>query len=42
MVLVKVITDARDHITGAAKTYSPEEMKRNMMEKTPQAQQQKP
>jgi hypothetical protein len=41
MVLVKVITDAQDHITGPVKTFDPEEMKRQMMEKMQQMQQQK-
>jgi hypothetical protein len=39
MVLVKVITDAQDHITGPVQKFDPEEMKRRMMEKM---QQQKP
>ena len=39
MVLVKVITDATDHITGPVKTFDPEEMKRQMMQRM---QQQKP
>jgi hypothetical protein len=42
MVLVKVITDATDHITGPVKTFDPEDMKRQMMEKMQQMQQQKP
>lgn len=33
MVLVKLITDATDHITGPVKTFDPEAMKRQMMEK---------
>lgn len=41
MVLVKVITDAQNHITGPVKTFDPEEMKRQMMEKMQQMQQQK-
>jgi len=40
MVLVKVITDAKDHITGPVQTSDPEEMKRQMMEKM--QQQEKP
>jgi hypothetical protein len=36
MVLVKVITDAKDHITGPVQTFDPEEMKRQMMEKMKQ------
>jgi hypothetical protein len=39
MVLVKIITDATDHITGPVKTFDPEEMKRQMMQRM---QQQKP
>ena len=39
MVLLKVITDAQDHITGPVKTFDPAEMKRQMMERM---QQQKP
>jgi len=42
MVLVKVITDAQDHITGPVTTYDPDQMKRQMMEKMQQMQQQKP
>jgi hypothetical protein len=42
MVLVKVITDAQDHITGPVKTFDPEEMKRQMMEKMQQQKPQKP
>ena len=37
MVLVKVITDAKDHITGPVQTFDPEAMKRQMMEKMQQA-----
>ena len=40
MVLVKVITDAKDHITGPVTTFDPEQMKRQMMEKM--QQQEKP
>jgi len=40
MVLVKVITDAKVHITGPVQTFDPEEMKRQMMEKV--QQQEKP
>jgi hypothetical protein len=40
MVLVKVIIDAKDHITGPVQTFDPEEMKRQMMEKM--QQQEKP
>jgi len=40
MVLVKVITDAKDHITGPVTTFDPEQMKRQMMEKL--QQQEKP
>jgi len=32
MTLTKVITDAKDHITGPVKTFDPEAMKRQMME----------
>jgi len=39
MVLVKLITDATDHITGPVKTFDPAEMQRQMMERM---QQQKP
>jgi hypothetical protein len=39
MVLVKLITDATDHITGPVSTFDPEAMKRQMMERM---QQQKP
>jgi hypothetical protein len=39
MVLVKVITDAKDHITGPVQTFDPEAMKRQMMERM---QQEKP
>lgn len=42
MVLVKVITDAQDHITGPVTTFDPDAMKRQMMEKMQQMQQQKP
>ena len=42
MVLMKVITGATDHITGAVKTFDPEEMKRQMMEKMQQTQKPKP
>jgi hypothetical protein len=42
MVLVKVITDAQDHITGPVKTFDPDEMKRQMMEKMQQQRPQKP
>ena len=41
MVLVKVITDAQDHLTGTPKKFDPEEMERQMMEKIQQMQQQK-
>jgi hypothetical protein len=41
MVLVKLITDAQDHITGPVTTFDPDEMKRQMMEKMQQMQQQK-
>jgi len=40
MVLVKVITDAKDRITGPITTFDPEQMKRQMMEKM--QQQEKP
>jgi hypothetical protein len=40
MVLVKVITDAKDHITGPVTIFDPEQMKRQMMEKM--QQQEKP
>ncbi len=39
MVLVKVITDAKDHITGTPTKFDPEAMRRQMME---QMQKQKP
>jgi hypothetical protein len=39
MVLVKLITDAKDHITGTPTKFDPEAMKRQMME---QMQKQKP
>lgn len=42
MVLVKVISDAQDHITGPVKKFDPEEMKRQMMEKMQQQKPQKP
>jgi len=42
MVLVKVITDAQDHITGPVKTFDPQEMKRQMMEKMQQQKPQEP
>ena len=41
MVLVKLITDAQDHITGPVKTFDPDDIKRQMMEKMQQMQQQK-
>ena len=40
-MLVKVIMDAKDHITGTPNKFDPEEMKRQMMEKMQQMQQQK-
>ena len=40
MVLVKVITDAKDHLTGTPTTFDPEAIKRQMMEKM--QKQQKP
>ena len=40
MVLAKVITDAKDHITGPVTIFDPEQMKRQMMEKM--QQQEKP
>ena len=42
MVLVKVITDAQDHITGPVMKFDPEAMKRQMMEKMQQMQRPKP
>jgi hypothetical protein len=42
MILVKVITDAADHITGPVKTFDPEEMKRQMMERMRQQRPPKP
>src|SRR5271170_719373 len=36
MVLVKVITDAKDHITGTPMKFDPEAMKRQMMQKQQQ------
>jgi len=42
MVLVKVIADAKDHITGSVKIFDPEEMKRQMMEKMQQEKPQQP
>jgi len=41
MVLVKLITDAQDHITGPVTTFDPSDMQRQMMEKMQQMQQQK-
>ena len=41
MVLVKLITDAQDHITGPVTKFDPEAMKRQMMDKMQQMQQQK-
>ena len=41
MVLVKLITDAQDHITGPVTTFDMNEMQRQMMEKMQQMQQQK-
>jgi hypothetical protein len=41
MVLVKIITDAKDHITGPVMKFDPEQMKRQMMEKMQQMQQEK-
>ena len=38
-VLVKVITDAQDHITGPVKTFDPQEMQRQMMEQMQQRKQ---
>jgi hypothetical protein len=42
MVLVKLISDAQDHISGPVKTFDPEELKRQMMEKMQQSKPQKP
>jgi len=42
MVLVKVIADAKDHITGPVKIFDPEEMKRQMIEKMQQEKPQQP
>jgi hypothetical protein len=42
MVLVKVIADAKDHITGPVKIFDPGEMKRQMMEKMQQEKNQQP
>ncbi|HMD40052.1 MAG TPA: hypothetical protein VKH15_12270 [Candidatus Acidoferrum sp.] len=39
MVLVKVITDAKDHITGAPTKFDPEAMKRQMMQQMQKQQQ---
>jgi hypothetical protein len=40
MVLMKVITDATDHITGPVRKFDPLEIKRQLMEKMQQTQQQ--
>jgi hypothetical protein len=42
MVLLKVITDAKDHITGPVTKFDPAAMQRQMMEKMQQQKQQKP
>ncbi len=42
MVLVKVITDAKDHITGTPTKFDPEAMKRQMMEQMQKQKQQNP
>jgi hypothetical protein len=39
---VKLISDAQDHISGPVKTFDPEELKRQMMEKMQQSKPQKP
>ncbi|MGA2419389.1 MAG: hypothetical protein ABSG69_04855 [Candidatus Acidiferrum sp.] len=39
MVLVKLISDAEDHITGPVKTFDPQEMQRQMMEQMQQRKQ---
>jgi hypothetical protein len=36
MILLKVIADAKDHITGPVKTFDPEALKQQMMEKRQQ------
>jgi hypothetical protein len=38
MILVKVITEAKDHITGPVKTFDPEAFKQQMMDKRQQKQ----
>lgn len=42
MVLVKVISDAKDHITGTPTKFDPEAMKRQMMEQMQKQKQQNP
>jgi hypothetical protein len=42
MVLVKLITDAKDHITGTPTKFDPEAMKRQMMEQMQKQKQQNP
>jgi len=42
MVLTKVITDAKDHITGPVQQFDPQAMRQLMMEKMQQQKQQKP
>lgn len=42
MVLVRLISDATDHITGPVTTFDPEAMKRQMMERMQQQKPQQP
>ncbi len=42
MVLTKVITDAKDHITGPVQQFDPQALRQLMMEKMQQEKQQKP
>jgi len=42
MVLTRVITDAKDHITGPVQQFDPQAMRQLMMEKMQQQKQQKP
>jgi hypothetical protein len=42
MILVKVISDAKDHITGTPTKFDPEMMKRQMMQQMQKQQQQNP
>ena len=42
MVLLKLLSDAQDHVTGPVKKLDPQEMMRQQMEKAQQKQQGKP